>query len=136
MNRSSRLPSTKQEKASSDLNKIAIPYNVLVHNVEADRELYQSILTRLKETDITKLIGAVPIRLVETPRVTSKPVSPKIPLILLISIFVGFGSGVGICLLLHSMDTSVHGVEEAEQSLKLPVIASVPRLKKSRAAGA
>jgi capsular exopolysaccharide synthesis family protein len=126
----------QQEQASSDLNKIAIPYNVLVHNVEADRDLYQSILTRLKETDITKLIGTVPIRLVETPRVTSKPVSPKIPLILFISIFLGLGTGVGICLLLHSMDTSVHGVEEAEQTLNLPVIASVPQLKKSKAAGA
>ena len=126
----------QQEQASSDLNKVAIPYNVLVHNVEADRDLYQSILTRLKETDITKLIETNPIRLIETPRVTTKPVSPKIPLVLFISVFFGFGSGVGICLLLHSMDTSVRGVEEAEHALNLPVIASVPRLKKTKAAGA
>jgi capsular exopolysaccharide synthesis family protein len=124
-----------QEQASSDLNKVAIPYNVLLHNVEADRDLYQSILTRLKETDITKQIETNPIRLIETPRVTTKPVSPKIPLVLFISVFFGLGSGIGLCLLLHSMDTSVRGVEEAEQLLNLPVVAAVPRLKKSKAAG-
>ena len=125
----------QQEQASSDLNKVAIPYNVLLHNVEADRELYQSTLTRLKETDITKLLEDNPIRLVETPRVTSKPVSPKIPLVLFLSVFLGLGSGVAVCLFLHSMDTSVRSVEEAEQALNLPIIAAVPRLKKTKAAG-
>lgn len=125
----------EQEQASSDLNKIAIPYNVLLHNVQADRDMYQSILTRLKETDITKLLEENPIRLIEAPRVTTKPVSPKIPLILFISLFLGMGSGLGICLLLHSMDTSVRTVEEAEQTLNLPVVAAVPRLKKTKAAG-
>jgi capsular exopolysaccharide synthesis family protein len=125
----------QQEKASSDLNKIAIPYNVLVHNVDGDRDLYQSILNRLKETDVTKLIETAPIRLIESPRVTTKPVSPKVPLVLFISIFFGLGSGVGICLLLHSMDTSVRSVEEAEQTFNLPVIAAVPRLKKNKAPG-
>jgi succinoglycan biosynthesis transport protein ExoP len=125
----------QQEQASSDLNKVAIPYNVLAHNVEADRDLYQSILTRLKETDITKLIEENPIRLIETPRVTSRPVSPKIPLVLFVSVFFGMGAGITICLLLHSMDTSVRSVEEAEHTLGLPIIAAVPRLRKNKAAG-
>jgi capsular exopolysaccharide synthesis family protein len=126
----------QQVQASSNLNKVAIPYNVLLHNVEADRDLYQSILTRLKETDITKLIETAPIRLVETPRVTTKPVSPKVTLVLFVAVFFGLGTGVGICLLLHSMDTSLRSVDEAEQALGLPVIAAVPRLKKTKAAGA
>jgi capsular exopolysaccharide synthesis family protein len=125
----------QQQQASSDLSKIAIPYNVLVHNVEADRDLYQSILTRLKETDITKSLETEPIRIVESPRETSKPVSPNIPLALFISIVFGTGIGVGICLLLHSMDTSLRSVEEAEHTLGLPVIAAVPGLKKTKAAG-
>jgi capsular exopolysaccharide synthesis family protein len=125
----------QQEQASSDLNRIAIPYNALVHNEEADRDLYQSILTRLKETDITKLIVTDPIHVVETPRVTSKPVSPKVPLVIFAAVFFGFTFGLGVSLLLHSMDTSFRGVEEAERALNLPVIASVPRLKKTKAAG-
>jgi succinoglycan biosynthesis transport protein ExoP len=126
---------TQQEQASSDLSKIAIPYNTLQHNVDADRDLYQSVITRLKETDVTKQIEENPIRLIETPRVTTKPVSPKIPLVLFASICLGIGSGIGITLLLHSMDTSFRSVEEVEQTLGLPVVAAVPRLKKTKAAG-
>jgi capsular exopolysaccharide synthesis family protein len=124
-----------QEQASSDLNKIAIPYETLQHNVDADRELYQSVITRLKETDVTKMIDDNPIRLIETPRVTSKPVSPKIPLVLAASILLGIGTGLSISLLMHSMDTSFRSVEEVEQTLHIPIIAAVPRLKKSKAAG-
>jgi len=123
----------EQEQASSDLSKVAIPYNVLVHNLEADRDLYQSVLTRLKQTDVTKVLEENPIRLIETPRITSKPVSPKIPLILFVSIFLGVGTGIAISLLIHSMDTSFRSVEEVEQTLNLPVIAAVPRLKKTKA---
>jgi capsular exopolysaccharide synthesis family protein len=43
---------------------------------------------------------------------------------------------MGICLLRHSMDTSVRTVEEAEHALNLPVVAAVPRLKMTKAAGA
>jgi capsular exopolysaccharide synthesis family protein len=103
--------------------------------VDADRDLYQSVITRLKETDVTKQIEENPIRLIETPRVTTKPVSPKIPLVLFASIFLGVGAGVAISLLLHSMDTSFRSVEEVEQTLGLPVIAAVPKLKKTKAAG-
>jgi len=125
----------QQERTSSDLSSIAIPYETLQHNVDADRDLYQSVITRLKETDITKQIEENPIRLIETPRVTTKPVSPKIPLVLFASIFLGVGAGVAISLLLHSMDTSFRSVEEVEQTLGLPVVAAVPRLKKTKAAG-
>ena len=126
---------TQQEQTSSDLNKVAIPYNSLVHNADADRDMYQSIMTRLKETDVTKLIQSAAVRMIETPRVTSKPVSPKIPLVLFVSVFFGIGLGVGVCLLIHSLDTSVRSVEEAEHTLNLPVIAAVPKLRKSKAAG-
>jgi capsular exopolysaccharide synthesis family protein len=37
---------------------------------------------------------------------------------------------------MNSMDTSVRSADEAEQALNLPVIAAVPRLKKTKAAGA
>ena len=45
-----------QERLSLELNKIAIPYSGLAREVESDRALYASILTRLKETDVTKAL--------------------------------------------------------------------------------
>src|SRR5258707_14265896 len=38
----------EQEQAALQLDKIAVPYNVLQRNVDADRALYDSVLSRMK----------------------------------------------------------------------------------------
>ena len=36
------------------IGRTSIPYNILSQDVEADRALYESILTRLKESNVSK----------------------------------------------------------------------------------
>ena len=67
----------EQEQAALELNKIAIPYNVLVREVESDRVLYESVLTRMKETNVSKNVEENNIRVVETPLVENKPAKPS-----------------------------------------------------------
>src|ERR1700730_2897970 len=66
----------EQEQAALELNKIAIPYNALVREVETDRALYESVLTRMKVTDVAKGIWANGVRVVETPFVAAGPSKP------------------------------------------------------------
>ena len=47
----------EQEQAALELNKIAIPYNALVREVETDRALYESVLTRMKVTTWLREFG-------------------------------------------------------------------------------
>jgi succinoglycan biosynthesis transport protein ExoP len=44
----------EQEKAALDLNKIAIPYSVLKHEVDSDRAVYDSVNNRLRETTVSR----------------------------------------------------------------------------------
>lgn len=117
-----------QEKLSFELNKMAIPYNVLVRDVESDREMYQSILTRLKETDITKALEDNPVRIIESARVPDRPIRPKKSVILMLGIALGLASGVVICFILDAVDSSIKTVDEAEHLLNLPVLSAVPKL--------
>ena len=119
-----------QEKLSLELNKIAIPYKALEREVESDRALYQPIVNRLKENDVSQALNVSPVRLVEPARVASEPTRPKKVLILLAAMVVGFGTGVGRCLLRNANDTSMKSVDEAESALGLPVLTAVPRLSK------
>lgn len=119
-----------QEKTSLDLNKIAIPYNVLVNDVAADREMYQSIVTRLKETDITKALGDNPVRVIESPRISDRPVRPKNALVLLLGAALGLCAGIGGILARDIFDASVHTADDAERRLGMPVLAAVPRAEK------
>lgn len=117
-----------QEKLSFELNKIAIPYSGLAREVESDRALYESIVTRLKETDVTKTLDKSPIRIVEPARIPVKPVRPRKLLILAGSLAAGFGFGVSLALLLQALDGSLKTVDETERALNLHVIAAIPRL--------
>ena len=67
----------EQEQAALELNKIAIPYNALVREVETDRALYESVLTRMKVSNVAKGIWENNIRVVETPFVAARPSKPR-----------------------------------------------------------
>jgi capsular exopolysaccharide synthesis family protein len=121
-----------QEDASSSLNKIAIPYATLQRNMEADQALYQTVLTRLRETDLTKALALAPLTVIEEPRVTTKPVKPKSLLIIALGVFCGVGGGIGLVLGLNALDSSIRTIDEAERALDLPVIAAVPLARRKR----
>src|SRR5262249_52717967 len=44
----------EQEGQALELSKLGVQYNVLQREIESDRALYDSVLTRLKETTLTK----------------------------------------------------------------------------------
>ena len=120
----------EQEQAALDLNKIAVPYNALVREVETDRALYESVLTRMKVTTVPKGIWANNISVVETPSVPSKPAKPRKLLILALAL-VG-GGVLGCALVVHRdmSDHSIRGVEHIENLSGLSVLASVPESKR------
>ena len=124
-----------QEKLSLELNKIAIPYSGLAREVESDRALYQSIVTRLKETDVTKALEKSPIRVVEPARIPAKPVRPHKMLVLLLGLLGGLCTGVSACLLLQAFDRSLKTVDETERSIGWPVVAAVPMLPRLNSLG-
>jgi capsular exopolysaccharide synthesis family protein len=125
----------EQEKVSIELNKISVPYNVLLRNVQADSALYDSTITRIKETDVTKSLESAPIKVIEQARVETKPVRPKKLLILVLGLFGGLGLGAGLCLALNAMDGSVKTVDEAEHTFHVPVISAVPQMAYGRKSG-
>jgi polysaccharide biosynthesis transport protein len=116
----------EQEQKAMDLNRIAIPYNVLQRDVESDRALFESVTLRLKETYVTEGIDNPPFRLVEEPLVATSPSKPRTKLILALALALGVVLGVGTVIGMDLMDGSLRTVDEAESYLGLPALASVP----------
>lgn len=114
-----------QEKLALELNKKMVGYNTLLREAEADRSMYQNVLNRLKETDVTKDISNEIIRVVESARVLEKPVRPRKALTFAVAIIGGFTLGIFLALFLNSLDTSLHSIEEAERLLKQPVLTAI-----------
>jgi succinoglycan biosynthesis transport protein ExoP len=120
----------EQEQAALELNKIAIPYNVLVREQESDRALYESVLKRMKETNVTKNVEDNNIRVIESPLVAAKPAKPRKLMILALALLGGLVVGSGLVIGMDMTDRSIRSVNEVEEVLGLPVLTLVPRSKR------
>jgi succinoglycan biosynthesis transport protein ExoP len=120
----------EQEEAALELNKIAIPYNVLVREEESDRALYESILGRMKETNVTKNLEENNIRVIETPLEAARPAKPSKLKILALALLGGLVVGTGLVIGMDMADRSIRSVNQVEETLGLPVLTLVPRSKR------
>jgi polysaccharide biosynthesis transport protein len=116
----------EQEQKAMDLNRLAIPYNVLQRDVESDRALYESVTLRLKETYITEGIDNPPFRVIEEPLVASSPSKPRKKFILALALVLGVVVGIGAVAGRDAVDGSLRTVDEAESYLQLPALTSIP----------
>jgi capsular exopolysaccharide synthesis family protein len=120
----------EQEQAALELNKIAIPYNVLVREVETDRALYDSVLTRMKETGVSKGVTEANIRVIESPLVSAKPARPRKLMTLALAMVAGVVLGCGVVFWIDSGDSSVRTLEDLERISDAAVLAAVPQSKR------
>jgi capsular exopolysaccharide synthesis family protein len=120
----------EQEQAALQLNKIAIPYNALVREVETDRALYESVLARMKETGIAKGIAEANIRVIESPLVAARPSKPSVLKILALALAAGLVLGCGVVFWIDSADSSVRSIDEVERISDTAVLTAVPESKR------
>jgi len=120
----------EQEQAALELNKIAIPYNALVREVETDRALYESVLTRMKVSNVAKGIWANNLRVIEAPFVAAKPAKPAKMKILALALLGGFVIGCGLVLGTDMADSSIRSVDQVEKISGLSVLTSIPESKR------
>ena len=120
----------QQQKAALELNRISIPYAVLARDTEADRALYNSVLTRLKETAVTGELVQNPVRIVARPLLPDQPISSKRKQALALGLLLGLSCGCGLALVSsRSLNTS----RQAEELLGVRSLSEIPKLRTSQA---
>lgn len=117
----------EQERIALQQGKTSILYNVLRQEAESDRALYESVLTRLKQTDVAKDAAQDEVRVVSHPLLPERPVAPDNKQVLLLSILGGLIAGCGLSLLSTALDASIKTVEDAEGQLGLPALGVIPK---------
>ena len=125
------LLSTELEKQRDLVNRInldIIQYNILKREVESNKQLYEGILTRLKEAGVSAGLRASNIRIVDRAEVPSNPVKPRKSLNLFLSLFGGLVTGVGLAFFQEYMDNSIKSAEDITRFFKLPTLGMIPKL--------
>ncbi len=121
-----------QQKA--DTNQMAeklVQYNILKHEAEANKQLYDGMLQKLKEAGITAGLRSSNIRVVDPALIPTGPTRPNKTRNIMLSVLVGLIGGIGLALLREYMDNTVKTPDDIETLARLPSLAVVPSLSNS-----
>lgn len=98
----------------------------LQRDVDSNRTLYETFLTRLKETAATSDIDSANARVIDYAMTPQRPAKPRKSLIVAIAIVLATIVGVGLTLLLEALNNTFKTPEDVENKLNAPVLGIVP----------
>ena len=116
----------QQKQEANKLNESAIEYSVLKRDAEANRQLYQDLLQRLKEAGVSAGLRSSNIRVVDVARIPTGPIKPNVPRNIQFGLLLGLACGIGLAFTLESLDTSIRTIEEISAVSTLPTLGTIP----------
>lgn len=117
-----------QKVDANQLNESAIEYDQLKREADTNRQLYDSLLEKLKEASVVAGLHSSNVRVIDAARQPAKPDRPDIPLNLAMGFLLGAVGGVAGAFLLEAADNKVRTPEQMEQAAALPTLGIVPEL--------
>jgi succinoglycan biosynthesis transport protein ExoP len=116
----------RQKKETLNLNSSAAQYAMLQREVDTNRELYNAILTRIKDVEMSGDIESKNVSVINSAEVPGVATSPKKLLALMLATLGGLGLGLGLAFVIEMADNTLKNPEEVENYLKLPNLGIVP----------
>lgn len=116
----------EQRELARRLGDQMVEYSLLRRDVDTSRDLYTSLLTRLKETQISSALLTSNISVVDRAEVPLSPSRPRKGLNLLLATVVGLLGGVGLAFFFEYLDTNLKDAREVETALRIPTLGLVP----------
>ena len=116
----------KQKKEALDLNTRSVQYQILKREADTNKELYNGLLQRLKETGISASLTSSNIQILDRAEVPKSPYKPKKTLNILLSLIVGLFGGVGLAFFAEYLDNTIKTPEDVEKRIYMPSLGLVP----------
>ncbi|MGZ4820273.1 MAG: GumC family protein [Terriglobales bacterium] len=115
-----------QKTQATQLNENAIEYTMLRRDADTSRQLYDGLLQKLKEAQVSAGLNSSNVRVVDGAAIPSRPARPDKRLNIMLGLLLGLASGIGLAFLIESLDTTVSSPEEAEAIAALPSLGVIP----------
>jgi capsular exopolysaccharide synthesis family protein len=117
---------TEQKSEVNLMSQSMVEYNILKRQAEANKTMYDGLLTKLKEANIAAGLKSSNIRVVDPAMIPSTPSRPAKARNIALSFLVGLVGGVGLALLREYLDNTVKTPDDIETLARLPSLAVVP----------
>jgi len=138
---SARQSFDKQKALANETNDKAIAYELARQEADGSRNIYQGLLSRLKQAGILEGLRSTNLTVVNPARVppTNRPHSPNVPLYYAAAVAAGLFIGCSSALVRELQDNSVRSLQELEAMLGGRLLGVIPgfkdRMLRSRATG-
>ena len=119
------------ENEALAINRKQLQYTILERDVETNQRLHDTLLSKLKEADITDTMVVSNIRIAEKATAPKAPFKPNKIRNLLLSVIVGIMIGVGLAFLRENIDRTLHTEEDVQRALGLTVLSVIPKAEKA-----
>lgn len=123
----SRAIQENESIAISDTS-VALEYRKLKDEMESNKTLYETLLGKIKELDITKGSQASSINIIDRASMPGAPIRPQKSRNLSLGFLVGLLLGVGIAFGLEYIDRTFKNIDQIKNVLQLPTIAMISHL--------
>ena len=117
-------------KAEFDgLHARSFEYNSLKHEAEADKKLYEELITKIREAGINAGFQSSTVRIADNGRPGLKPVFPDIPLNVGLALILSSMLAIGAAVLSDTLDNTIRDTEQVSRIAKADVIGGLPLVK-------
>lgn len=111
----------------NDLAEKTIQYNILKREADSNHELFDGLLQRMKEANISAGLSASNIRVVDAAEIPQTSVKPRILLNLAVGLVLGLALGIGLGFFQEYLDKTLKTPDDVERLLRLPSLGVLPR---------
>jgi capsular exopolysaccharide synthesis family protein len=108
------------------LNGRSFEYQSLKREAEADKKLYQELVTKIKEAGINAGFQNSAIRMADPARPGLKPVFPRRVMNVALAFLFSTLLGIGLAVLSDTLDTTIRDSEQVRHTLPTEVVGSLP----------
>ena len=113
------------------LNDAAVEYAILQREVDTNRDLYNSVLQRMKDVGLAAEARASNVVVIDGAEVPSWPSSPRISQSVMESAVISLIAAIALAFLIEFLNNRLKTPEEVESYLRVPNLAVVPLFSQS-----
>jgi len=111
-----------------ELDKKLIELKFLEAEAERNETFYKSLDNRMSEVDLSQVLRANNVRVIDAAVSGGAPVRPKLPVNLAMGLVLGIFGGCALAFFMEYLDVTVKTREDIEQVIGIPMLGVVPAL--------